>query len=69
MRLIGFSTGALTRSDFRAALQIMARTHVQAVELSALRQNELIPLIEDLNDMELREFRYIVVSRAQSYGS
>jgi hypothetical protein len=59
MRLIGFSTGALTRSDFRTALQIMARTHVQAVELSALRQNELIPLIEDLNDMELREFRYI----------
>ncbi len=58
MRLIGFSTGALTRGDSRTALQIMARTHVRAVELSALRQNELIPLIDYLNDVELREFRY-----------
>ncbi len=59
MRLIGFSTGALTRGDFRTALQIMAQTHVRAVELSALRQDELIPLINDLSDVELREFRYV----------
>jgi hypothetical protein len=58
MRLIGFSTGALTRGDFRAALQILEETHVHAVELSALRQNELIPLIRDLNDLDLREFQY-----------
>lgn len=58
MRLIGFSTGALTRGDFRAALQILRETHVHAVELSALRQNELIPLITELNDLDLREFRY-----------
>ena len=58
MRLIGFSTGALTRGDFRAALRILEETHVHAVELSALRQHELIPLIQDLNDLDLREFQY-----------
>jgi hypothetical protein len=58
MRLIGFSTGALTRGDFRAALQILVETHVHAVELSALRQDELLPLINDLDDLDLRQFRY-----------
>lgn len=58
MRLIGFSTGALARDDFRRALQILARTNVHAVELSALRQYELIPLIEALDRPDLREFKY-----------
>jgi hypothetical protein len=58
MRLIGFSTGALSRGDFRAALRVLLQAHVYAVELSALRQNELIPLINDLNGLDLREFRY-----------
>lgn len=58
MRLIGFSTGALTRGDFRTALRIMLQRHVYAVELSALRQSELIPLIEELDDLDLQEFRY-----------
>ena len=48
MRLIGFSTGALARNDFRRALQMLAERHVRAVELSALRQDELIPLVEVL---------------------
>lgn len=59
MRLIGFSTGALTRDDFRAALGILARKQVRAVELSALRQNELLPLVEELDRLDLRQFRYI----------
>jgi hypothetical protein len=59
MRLIGFSTGALTRGDFRTALQILEETDVHAVELSALRQNELFPLINDLNNLDLRSFQYI----------
>src|SRR5580704_2975869 len=58
MRLIGFSTGALTKDDFRAALQILARRHVYAVELSALRQHELIPLIEELDRLDLGQFSY-----------
>jgi len=59
MRLIGFSTGALTREDFRAALGILREKQVRAVELSALRQPELIPLVEELDSLDLREFRYI----------
>jgi len=58
MRLIGFSTGALARDDFRAALRILQKSDVRAVELSALRQNELIPLIEALADLDLRAFQY-----------
>ena len=59
MRLIGFSTGALTREDFGAALGILSRKKVQAVELSALRQNELLPLVEELERLDLHQFRYI----------
>jgi len=59
MRLIGFSTGALAKDDFRAALRIMARRGVQAAELSALRQPELIPLIQELDDLDLRTFKYV----------
>jgi hypothetical protein len=59
MRMIGFSTGALARGDFRAALRILEEAHVSAVELSALRQDELLPLIEELDNLDLRPFRYI----------
>jgi len=59
MRLIGFSTGALARNDFRAALRILKNRDVRAVELSALRQHELIPLIEQLDDLDLHAFRYV----------
>jgi len=59
MRLIGFSTGALTREDFRAALGILDRKKVRAVELSALRQHELLPLIRELDNLDLHRFEYI----------
>ena len=68
MRLIGFSTGALGRSDFRRALRMLAEKRVLAVQLSALRQDELIPLIEQLDDLDLREFKYKAF-RAQPHGS
>jgi hypothetical protein len=59
MRLTGFSTGALTKDDFRAALGILARKQIHAVELSALRENELLPLVEELDRLDLRQFQYI----------
>jgi hypothetical protein len=58
MRLVGFSTGALARDDFRTALRILTHRKVFAVELSALRQHELIPLVEELDNLDLRQFRY-----------
>lgn len=59
MRMIGFSTGALARGDYRQALGMLAEKDVNAVELSALRQEELRPLVEDLDNLDLRKFRYI----------
>lgn len=59
MRMIGFSTGALTLGDYRHALRILADKDVNAVELSALRQEELKPLVEDLENLDLLKFQYI----------
>jgi hypothetical protein len=59
MRCIGFSTGALARNDFRIALQMLSGKNVSAVELSALRQDELVPLVEQLDHLDLSPFEYI----------
>ena len=59
MRPIGYSTGALAYSDFRKALQILAQTTATAVELSALRQNELGPLVEAVGRLSLHQFHHV----------
>lgn len=59
MREIGFSTGALARGDFHRALEMLAGKNVSAVELSALRQDELASLVERLDRLDLRQFGYI----------
>jgi hypothetical protein len=60
MRPIGFSTGALALGDFRCALAILrSKSEVDAVELSALREQELIPLIEALPSLDLQHFRHV----------
>ncbi len=59
MRCVGFSTGALARGDFRLALRMLANKRACAVELSALRQEELIPLVEALELLDLSAFDYV----------
>src|SRR5580700_9374082 len=59
MKCIGFSTGALARGDFRHALQMLSGKNVNAVELSALRQDELAPLMQQLGQIDLSHFEYI----------
>jgi hypothetical protein len=59
MRTVGFSTGALARSDFRRALRMLADKDVRAVELSALRQDELLPLVTQLGQLNLSGFQYV----------
>ncbi|MGA9510393.1 MAG: hypothetical protein WBV55_17370 [Candidatus Sulfotelmatobacter sp.] len=59
MKRIGFSTGALARGDFRQALKMMSAKKLNAVELSALRQDELAPLVEQLDQLDLSRFQYI----------
>jgi hypothetical protein len=61
MRHIGFSTGALALADFRTALKILAMLPLDAVELSALREHELFPLLDSFDDLDLRQFRYVSI--------
>lgn len=61
MPAIGFSTGALARGDVRLGLALLHGKTANAVELSALRQNELPALVQLLNELDLRQFDYISV--------
>src|SRR5688572_8764056 len=61
VRPIGFSTGALALGDFRSALSMLAAHPVTAVELSALRDYELKPLMAELPRLDLDRFRYLSV--------
>ena len=61
MRSIGFSTGALARGDFRRALTVLHTHHVPAIELSALRIEELEPLVSALPSLDLHDFEYVSV--------
>ncbi|HZL25103.1 MAG TPA: hypothetical protein VFC39_01080 [Acidobacteriaceae bacterium] len=59
MRRIGFSTGALARGDFRSALVTLHRYHIDIVELSALRAEELEPLVSAMPSLDLTEFSFV----------
>jgi hypothetical protein len=61
MRTIGFSTGALAYSDFRRGLQMIQTAGLAAVELSALREPELDPLVESLDSLDLGSFSHVAV--------
>lgn len=59
MQPLGYSTGALALSDFRKALQLLKCLPVQAIELSAIRERELIPLLRSLGELDLSQFAYV----------
>jgi hypothetical protein len=56
MRPIGFSTGALCKSDFRGALAILKQHKLPCLELSALRMHEVVPLLDALETLDLRQY-------------
>jgi hypothetical protein len=56
---IGFSTGSLALNDVRRGLQMVAGKRTAAIELSALREEELAPLIAMLDALDLRQFEYV----------
>jgi hypothetical protein len=66
MRPIGFSTGALARGDVERGLAMVRIHELHVVELSALRENELAALIEQLDSLDLRGFQYISVHAPSS---
>src|SRR5258708_31509854 len=61
MRPIGFSTGALAYGDFRQGLTALRGKHTATVELSALREKELAPLVNALDSLDLQGYTYISV--------
>src|SRR5712672_1747527 len=68
MRHIGFSTGALARGDFRAALAILRRHDISIVELSALRVEELAPLVTALPSLDLECFSFVSIHAPSRFG-
>jgi hypothetical protein len=67
MRPIGFSTGALAYADFARGLHIVHQHGLNVVELSALRQNELVPLLNAIPRLDLADFQYVSVHAPSSF--
>lgn len=60
-RIIGFSTGAIAKGDFRRALRLLRQLQVPAAELSALREGELSELMLSLKSLDLDSYQYVSV--------
>jgi hypothetical protein len=58
-RLLGFSTGALAFGAYDRGLEEIRRHALECVELSALRQRELEPLINVIDDLDLSTFQHV----------
>jgi len=56
VRHIGFSTGALALGDWQKARAMLNKSAATAIELSALREQELDPLIKSLPEIDLSKF-------------
>jgi hypothetical protein len=69
MQLLGYSTGALALSDFRQALELLRDQPLKAVELSAIRTRELIPLLRSLDELDLGKFEYISIHAPSEFSS
>lgn len=63
----GFSTGALERGNYRGALAWLSDVDTDAVEISALRFDELEPLVRDLDYLKLDRFSYISFHAPSSF--
>ncbi|HEX4122303.1 MAG TPA: hypothetical protein VH619_16930 [Verrucomicrobiae bacterium] len=68
-RRIGFSTGALERGRYTVAIDWLRTEHVRSVELSALRLQELEPLLNDLDRIDWTSFSYISFHAPSSFPS
>ncbi|MES2392547.1 MAG: hypothetical protein V4555_12960 [Acidobacteriota bacterium] len=67
MNPIGFSTGAIALGDYSRALLLLSNISTTAIELSALRVNEIGPLIEALPALDLAKYQYISIHAPSSY--
>lgn len=63
----GFSTGALEKGDYRAALKWIGQHELRSIELSALRFEELAPLVDDLDKLKMNDFEYVSFHAPSSF--
>lgn len=68
MRRIGFSTGALAKGDFRTALEMLRSQRDNAIELSALRIEELPVLLDAFDSLDLGKYGYIAIHAPTNAG-
>lgn len=69
MRKYGFSTGALAFGDFARALELLENVFVEAIELSALRPEELVPLMAFVTKANLSRFSFVSVHAPAGYSA
>ena len=68
MRRFGFSTGAVALGEFAQGLDLAAQASPSCVEISALRESELWPLLDALPNLPLSGFDYVSIHAPSSYG-
>jgi hypothetical protein len=56
---IGFSTGSLALGDFKKGIALLKQAKVTVIEISALRETELDPLLQSIDDLDLSSFGYV----------
>src|SRR6266404_6037079 len=67
-RRIGFSTGAVSKGDFLAALEILDSTNICVIELSALRFHELEPLAKAIPNLKLSKYEFVSVHAPSAFS-
>lgn len=65
--VVGFSTGALEKGDFRRAIDWIKRGQPEAIELSALRFEELQPLVDAIDSVAVEEIEYVSFHAPSSF--
>jgi hypothetical protein len=59
MNRIGVSTGAIAKGDYLRALHILDEMNISTIEISALRERELIPLVNSLEGISTEKYKKI----------
>jgi hypothetical protein len=67
MNLLGYSTGAIALGDFTRALFLLSAYDFKAIELSALRLNEVEPLIAAIPRLGLAKYKYVSFHAPSSF--
>jgi hypothetical protein len=69
MRPIGFSSGALAKGDFRKGVALQEGVDFTALELSALHEPELAPLVDAAERLPLGKFEYVSFHAPSAFNS